>query len=33
MGMIESEYRLPLCEMNEANLIRLKKTLTASKLI
>ena len=33
MGMIESEYRLPLCEMNEVNLIRLKKTLTASKLI
>jgi 4-hydroxy-tetrahydrodipicolinate synthase len=33
MGMIEDEYRLPLCEMNETNLVRLKKTLTASKLI
>jgi 4-hydroxy-tetrahydrodipicolinate synthase len=33
MGMIESEYRLPLCELNEVNLIRLKKTLTACKLI
>jgi 4-hydroxy-tetrahydrodipicolinate synthase len=33
MGMIESEYRLPLCEMNETNLVRFKKTLIASKLI
>jgi 4-hydroxy-tetrahydrodipicolinate synthase len=33
MGMIENEYRLPLCEMSDANLIRLKKTLTSSKLI
>jgi 4-hydroxy-tetrahydrodipicolinate synthase len=33
MGMIENEYRLPLCEMSEENLIRLKKTLISSKLI
>jgi 4-hydroxy-tetrahydrodipicolinate synthase len=33
MGMIENEYRLPLCEISEANLVRLQKTLTASKLI
>ena len=33
MGMIENEYRLPLCEMSDANLDRLKKTLTAAKLI
>jgi 4-hydroxy-tetrahydrodipicolinate synthase len=33
MGMIECEYRLPICEMNDTNLIRLKKTLSASKLI
>jgi hypothetical protein len=33
MGMIENEYRLPLCEMSEENLVRLKKTLISSKLI
>jgi 4-hydroxy-tetrahydrodipicolinate synthase len=33
MGMIENEYRLPLCEMSDANLDRLKKTLAAAKVI
>ena len=33
MGMIEAEYRLPLCEMRPANLDRLKRTLAAAKLI
>jgi 4-hydroxy-tetrahydrodipicolinate synthase len=33
MGMIEAEYRLPLCEMRPGNLDRLKRTLTAAKLI
>ena len=33
MGMIQCEYRSPLCEMSDANLDRLKKTLTAAKLI
>jgi len=33
MGMIEAEYRLPLCEMQPANLDRLKRTLAAAKLI
>jgi 4-hydroxy-tetrahydrodipicolinate synthase len=33
MGMIEPEYRLPLCEMRPGNLDRLKRTLAAAKLI
>jgi 4-hydroxy-tetrahydrodipicolinate synthase len=33
MKMIESEYRLPLCEMSDANLDRLNKTLASAKLI
>ena len=33
MGMIEAEYRLPLCEMRTGNLDRLKRTLAAAKLI
>ncbi len=33
MGMIEAEYRLPLCEMRPGNLDRLKRTLAAAKLI
>jgi 4-hydroxy-tetrahydrodipicolinate synthase len=33
MGMIEAEYRLPLCEMRAGNLDRLKRTLAAAKLI
>jgi 4-hydroxy-tetrahydrodipicolinate synthase len=33
MGMIEAEYRLPLCEMLPGNFDRLKRTLAALKLI
>ncbi|MBV8815522.1 MAG: 4-hydroxy-tetrahydrodipicolinate synthase [Verrucomicrobia bacterium] len=33
MGLIQAEYRLPLCEMSSTNLDRLKKTLAAAKLI
>jgi 4-hydroxy-tetrahydrodipicolinate synthase len=33
MGMIEAEYRLPLCEMRPANVERLRRTLAAAKLI
>jgi 4-hydroxy-tetrahydrodipicolinate synthase len=33
MGMIEAEYRLPLCEMRSANLDRLNRALAAAKLI
>jgi 4-hydroxy-tetrahydrodipicolinate synthase len=33
MGMIEPEYRLPLCEMRPGNLDRLKRTMAAGKLI
>lgn len=33
LGMIDGEMRLPLCEMNSANLARLEKTLTAAGLL
>jgi len=33
MGLIEAEYRSPMCEMSATNLDRLKKTLSATKLI
>ena len=33
MGMIEAEFRLPLCEMGNANRERLSGTLRALKLI
>jgi 4-hydroxy-tetrahydrodipicolinate synthase len=33
MGMIEPEFRLPLCEMGDANREQLARTLRALKLI
>jgi len=33
LGMIQAEYRLPLCEMSATNLEKLRATMSALKLL